>query len=315
MKTIKVPTGHIYIGSGEKGSLEWLCLRDYGKERNLKADFLGLTRPLNGVPGGDPMPLTEKAVITISTQYGCSMGCTFCDVPKVGPGINATIGDLHMQVDEAIRANPEVLNSKRTNIHYARMGEPTWNPAVLQHAIEARTKAPHVHPVVSTMMPRGNKKLEWFLKTWAWIKYAIYDGNAGLQLSINTTDEKVRRTAFGGSALTLPEISALVADLPCRGRKFTLNFALTEAKINARYLEELFPPSKFLCKITPMHLTASCVANEITTKDGYTTYAPYEPVEDDLKAAGFDVIVFVPSVEEDKSRITCGNAILSDLGK
>jgi 23S rRNA (adenine2503-C2)-methyltransferase len=30
-----------------------------------------------------------------------------------------------------------------------------------------------------------------------------------------------------------------------------------------------------------------------------------------LKQAGYDVIVFIPSKEEDESRITCGNAILS----
>ena len=31
----------------------------------------------------------------------------------------------------------------------------------------------------------------------------------------------------------------------------------------------------------------------------------------DLKANGFDVIVFVPSYDEDNGLITCGNAILS----
>ena len=34
-------------------------------------------------------------------------------------------------------------------------------------------------------------------------------------------------------------------------------------------------------------------------------------VEEDLKANGFDVIVFVPSYDEDNGLITCGNAILS----
>lgn len=33
--------------------------------------------------------------------------------------------------------------------------------------------------------------------------------------------------------------------------------------------------------------------------------------EEDLKANGFDVIVFVPSYDEDNGLITCGNAILS----
>lgn len=31
-----------------------------------------------------------------------------------------------------------------------------------------------------------------------------------------------------------------------------------------------------------------------------------------LKQVGFDVLVFIPSIEEYSSRITCGNAILSD---
>lgn len=75
-KKIVVPTGEIYTAIGEKGMLEFLTVGDYGKNANIKADFLGITRDLNGVPNGEPMPLTEKWVITISTQYGCSMGAS-----------------------------------------------------------------------------------------------------------------------------------------------------------------------------------------------------------------------------------------------
>ena len=86
IKKVTVPTGEIYVGQTIRGNLEFLTVGDYGKDANIKADFLGITRELNGVPNGKPMPLTEKWVVTISTQYGCSMGCKFCDVPKVGPG-------------------------------------------------------------------------------------------------------------------------------------------------------------------------------------------------------------------------------------
>ena len=88
MKIIKVPTGKIFVIDGEHGKLECLSLADYGKEKNVKADFLGLTRELNGVPNGKPLPLSKKWVITISSQYGCSMNCRFCCVPQVGPGRN-----------------------------------------------------------------------------------------------------------------------------------------------------------------------------------------------------------------------------------
>lgn len=60
-----------------------------------------------------------------------------------------------------------------------------------------------------------------------------------------------------------------------------------------------------------MHKTQSCENNNIVTIDGYEKFYPYKDVEDRLMAVGFDVIVFIPSYEEDLGRITCGNAILS----
>jgi len=74
----------------------------------------------------------------------------------------------------------------------------------------------------------------------------------------------------------------------------------------------LFDPKHFLVKITPLHMTNSCKQNKLETTDGYSEFYPYHKVESELKDAGFDVIVFIPSIEEDESRITCGNAILSD---
>ena len=95
VKKVIVPTGEIYVAQGDKGLIEFLTVGDYGKDANIKADFLGITRELNGVPNGEVMPLTEKWVVTVSTQYGCSMNCKFCDVPKVGKGRNAHATTLH----------------------------------------------------------------------------------------------------------------------------------------------------------------------------------------------------------------------------
>jgi len=41
------------------------------------------------------------------------------------------------------------------------------------------------------------------------------------------------------------------------------------------------------------------------------TFNPYKEHEGNLKKAGYDVLVFIASEEEDLGRITCGNAILS----
>ena len=66
-----------------------------------------------------------------------------------------------------------------------------------------------------------------------------------------------------------------------------------------------------MTKITPLHITKSSLDNKISTTGGYEEFTPYEAAEKSLLDAGFDVLVFVPSHDEDRGRITCGNAILS----
>jgi len=91
MRNIATPTGNILIVDGDHGQLECLSLGDYGKDVNIKCDAMGLSRDPGQVRHQQMLPLSKKWVITVSTQYGCSMGCRFCDVPKVGPGRNATL--------------------------------------------------------------------------------------------------------------------------------------------------------------------------------------------------------------------------------
>ena len=322
VKNIKVPTGNICIIQGEKGLLEFLSIGDYGKSKNIKADFLGLNNEINGVPDGDVMPLTEKWVITISSQYGCSMDCNFCDVPKVGKGKNATLNDLSAQIIEGLKLHPEITATKRLNIHYARMGEPTFNEAVLEHAegllkeVRPYIGRSHIHPVLSTMMPKNNKILSAYLAKWCYdIKNIIFRGSAGLQISINSTSEQQRKVMFNNNALSLEDISEIGQYLlpDPMGRKYALNFALADFyEVDAEKLKKLFNPKRFMVKITPLHITNACIANKLKTTDGYELYTPYKEIENNLKSCGFDVLVFIPSLEEDESRITCGNAILSD---
>lgn len=312
-KIIQVPTGKIAIATGAKGRLlEFLCVADYGKAANIKADFLGLPEEVMEVPHQEMLPLTEKMVVTISSQYGCSMGCEFCDVPKVGPGVNVTYKDLMNQISSAMHMMDN-HNGKRLNIHFARMGEPTFNKHVLAASVDLKQMYEHsfetVHPVVSTMMPRKNKELFNYLCEWMRIKNEVYGGEAGLQLSINSTNNEERETMFSGSSLDFDSVGALVKALVEEhkpvGRKITLNFALANYEIDPAKLLQYFDPEHFLCKITPMHITHAVHDNEVRFVQDY------RPVEAELKAAGYDVIVFVPSHEEDMGRITCGNAILS----
>ena len=95
------------------------------------------------------------------------------------------------------------------------------------------------------------------------------------------------------------------------GRKITLNFAVADYTVDAGVLAQCFSPADYIVKLTPMHKTHAALWNDIKTNGNYTEYAPYEKIEEELKTKGFDVLVFIASEEEDDSRITCGNAILS----
>jgi len=95
------------------------------------------------------------------------------------------------------------------------------------------------------------------------------------------------------------------------GRKYCLNFAYsTDYEVDAGKIANLFDPDKFMCKITPIHNNNACRENRIETLGGYDTYLPYKTPETALKNAGFDVLVFVPSFDEEDGLVTCGNAIL-----
>lgn len=80
MKIVKTHTGKIYVDADRQ--LEFLTVGDYGKENNIKADFLGLHKEINGVANTE-VDLTDKWVATVSTQKGCPMKCKFCDCPPI----------------------------------------------------------------------------------------------------------------------------------------------------------------------------------------------------------------------------------------
>lgn len=319
IKEFKTRTGAIYCDTDKK--MEYLYVGDYGKENNIKADFLGFKKEINQVQHHN-VDLKDKMVVTISTQKGCPMNCMFCDCPKVKFGGNVSRDELAEEVVNAIKFSG-CKYTERFNLHLARMGEPSLNADNvldflsydLRDVVDANMIADVIHPVFTTMMPKslGIEKLSKILKRFCHIKNEEYDGEAGLQLSINSTDEKQRDELFRGRSLSLECISYICRSLPMPiGRKYTLNFPVTNKTIlDPKELSRLFDKDKFIVKITPIHETNEANANGINTPDGYYKYDVYRQFEQPLLDEGWEVIVFIPSKEEDEDRITCGNALLS----
>lgn len=319
IKEFKTRTGAIYCDTDKK--MEYLYVGDYGKENNIKADFLGFKKEINSVPHHD-VDLADKMVVTISTQKGCPMNCMFCDCPKVKFGGNISRVELAEEVTEAI-IRSGCKYTQRFNLHLARMGEPSFNAdnvlAFLEYDLRGLVnnmmKADVIHPVFTTMCPKGlgKEKLSSILQKFCFIKNGSYDGEAGLQLSINSTDEAQRNELFRGCSLSLVNIADIARELPKpKGRKYTLNFPVTDKTIlDPKELSRLFDKEKFIVKITPIHETHEANENGISTPEGYYKYDVYRQFEQPLIKEGWQVIVFIPSKEEDEDRITCGNALLS----
>lgn len=312
MRTItKTNTGVIVSDSDME--LEYLYVGDYGKENNIKADFLGYTNKIDKVIH-KPVNITDKLVVTVSTQKGCLETCKFCDCPKYGFKGNVSYFELLSEIVNGV-ALSKIKHGQRLNVHFARMGEPTWNPAVPAVAKDCgiifSKFFEEYHPVVSTMLPKDNKRLKEFLLNWCTLNYIdSWKGGVGLQFSINTLDETDRNDMFDNKSLSLQEISELAKELPEPvGRKYTLNFAVTaKCNLDPVLMDKYFDKNKFIVKITPIHATKEAIKNNFTTEFDFDVY---EKFEKPLVDAGWQVIVFIPSAEEDSDRITCGNSLLA----
>ena len=315
-KITKTHTGKIVTDTDL--ALEYLYVGDYGKENNIKASFLGYNRRIDEVEH-KPVDITDKLVVTVSSQKGCPMNCNFCDCPKLGFKGNATLPELITEIMSGV-ALSRIKHGQRLNVHYARMGEPTFNPNVITSAEfiaqmlmseNSDVTFDTYHPVVSTMMPKSNKNLKEFLHKWVTAGF-IYGGEDGfgLQFSINTLDEDDRNEMFRNRSLSLQEISDIIKELPYpKKRKYTLNFAVTsKSNLDVDLMNKYFDKEKCIVKITPIHETVEAV------DEGYEIvhdFDVYEQFEQPLVNDGWDVIVFVPSKEEDEDRITCGNSLIA----
>lgn len=299
-------------------NLEYLYVGDYGKENNIKASFLGYDKRIDNVEH-KPVDITDKLVVTVSSQKGCPMNCNFCDCPKLGFNGNATLPELIAEIMSGV-ALSGIKHGQRLNVHYARMGEPTFNPSVITSAEYIATMLMSensdvtfdtYHPVVSTMMPKSNKNLKEFLHKWVTTGF-VYGGEDGfgLQFSINTLDENNRKEMFRNKSLSLKEIGDIIKELPMpKKRKYTLNFAVTsKSNLDVDLMNKYFDKEKCIVKMTPIHETVEAV------DEGYEIvhdFDVYEQFEQPLVNDGWDVIVFVPSKEEDEDRITCGNSLIA----
>ena len=263
-----------------------------------------------------PVPREDKWILLVSTLYGCPVGCAMCDAGGFYHG-RVSKDDLFAQIDFLVRKRYPTgdIPSKQFKIQFARMGDPAFNPAVLDviEELPDRYRVPGFLPSLSTVAPAGTDAFFERLKE---IKHAKFPGGwFQFQFSIHTTDEKRRDEIIPTKKWSFARMAEYGRDFYKKGdRKITLNFALMkDTPIEPSVLLEHFDPDIFLVKITPLNTTHRAAEHNLSSYiDPLRTDDNY-PIVDKLRAAGYEVIVSIGEVEENYIGSNCGQYIQRHL--
>ena len=258
-----------------------------------------------------PIPRKDKWVLIISTLQGCPIGCPMCDAGGWYQG-KLSEQEILNQIDYMVmrRFPDRKIPIKKFKIQFARMGEPAFNPAVLDtlKKLPLTYDAPGLLPSLSTVAPVGCDN---FFEKLLDIKNNHYLGKFQLQFSIHTTDIKLRDEIVPTKKWNFAKIAAYGEKFHSpQDKKITLNFALAaNAELNPEILKNYFDPAIFIIKITPINPTLNAKQNNIKTYIEKDIAEDHLNIIQQLQNINFEVILSIGELEENKIGSNCGQYI------
>ena len=263
-----------------------------------------------------PNPREKKWVLIVSSMFGCPIGCRMCDAGGNYSG-KMTADEILSQIDHIVRRrHPDgVVPSEKFKVQFARMGEPTLNPAVLDamRRLPEEFDAPGLYVSMSSIAPSGGGAPE-FLEKLIDLKNERYpNGRFQLQFSIHTTDPAKRQELIPTKKWSFDEIAAYserFADMAAGDKKVTLNFAPAKGyPIDIPVVREHFDPSLFVIKLTPLNPTVRSKEREMESMIDPHSDETSRVLVDGFMDAGYDVILSIGELEENKIGSNCGQFI------
>lgn len=283
------------------------------------AQLSGSQRLIEFVDTVEPgVPKARKWVLMVSTQVGCVIGCRMCDGGAMGWRGNLTAAEIVAQVRRVVKDNPglDPRRHPKFKVHFARLGEPTLNPATPEalERLAAEWGGPGLTASISTVAPDA-PTAEARLEEMREVKDRLYGGGRfQLQFSAHSTDETVRRRVMRARPWSLER----VADFGRRwwrpgDRKVTLNFALApDQPLDPKIVAGTFDPERFLVKITPVNPTRAADASG-SSRLWSEPPADVAAASAGLRARGFTVILSPSTPEEVSAATSCGQLWSSAL--
>ena len=262
-----------------------------------------------------PIPREKKWVLIISTLYGCPIGCSMCDAGFGKYYGSVSSSEIIDQIDFMIskRFPDKRIPIPKFKIQFARMGDPALNKEVISalEQLPSLYDAPGLLPSISTVGPKNSMS---FLNDIIRIKNDYYNnGRFQFQFSIHTTDMNLKKDLIPISTLSFSEMKQFGNDYFVDGdKKITLNFAMCKGyPVDTSVIRNYFDPDKFIIKLTPINPTENATRNNLQSKIDVNN--PYESkdIVDSFKQHGFEVILSIGEVEENKIGSNCGMYISS----
>jgi 23S rRNA (adenine2503-C2)-methyltransferase len=261
-----------------------------------------------------PLSIQEKWVLVVSTLFGCPVDCTFCDAGGNYRG-RLSAEEILFQIDYPVRLRfPDgIIGTKKFKVQFSRMGEPSFNPAVL----DVLEKLPAFYtwqefiPSLSTIAPQGTDK---FFERLLEIKKDLYPGSFQLQFSLHSTSAAQRDRMIPVRKWDFRHMARYGEKFySAGGKKITLNFAVSkDSIIDEKVLLKYFSPDKFLVKLTPVNPTLKARKNKIESgimdEDQFPDDLPTR-----LREAGYETIVSIGELEENLIGSNCGQYVQSFL--
>ena len=254
----------------------------------------------------------EKWIINISTQVGCPIACLFCDAGGDFHG-NLGVDEMLAQALYVSSRHPMLVKTcAKLKIHFARMGEPALNDSVPE-AIARLPESfgnPNLWCCLATTAPAGRES--WFERLLD-VKESLFRGRFQLQFSVNSTDDAERAWLMPARLWSLEEI-ARYGETWFRpdDRRVVLNFALADGiSFDIDRIKSCFDPGIFAVKLTPVNPTRRGKdAGLRTLLRNQRKRKATDRACDDLRVAGYEVIISVGDGREDLIGSNCGQAVL-----
>ena len=256
-----------------------------------------------------PIPQSDKWVLIVSTLKGCPVNCPICDAGISYAG-KLSFGEIIGQIDHMVRTrySDGKIPVSKFKIQFARMGDPVFNPAVLDVLSELPFvyDAPGLLPSISTIAPRG---CDDFWGKLTEVKNRLYsNGKFQMQFSIHTSSEKERRKLVPCSTLSFDEMSDWGEEFFSPGdRKISLNFAAVRGyPVDPAVIAHHFSPECFMIKLTPVNPTHSSRSSRLEGIIDPDFPETADELVNGFQNAGFDTILSIGETRENRIGSNCG---------